>query len=182
MRYCDKVQIIQIYSTAVQHYTWPMDYLTPQTITTTVTEYICLMHISSGIQSFYHSQAKRIFMMCPYKKYQVQGLEVFDGVNLEYLVQCSSRFQSSNQTNNRVLVTLWCYISQQTSFSSNTAISCSSTTIATTKLLKLFFEWRKESYDQIQPTFKQAKKLKSREMKEGWMKNDEGWMIKDDDF
>ena len=38
----------------------------------------------------YHSQAKRIFMMCPYKKYQVQGLEVFDGVNLEYLVQCSS--------------------------------------------------------------------------------------------
>ena len=90
MRYCDKVQIIQIYSTAVQYYTWPMDYLTPQTITTTVTEYICLMHISSGIQSFYHSQGKRIFMMCPYKKYQVQGLEVFDGVNLEYLVQCSS--------------------------------------------------------------------------------------------
>ena len=29
---------------------------------------------------------------------------------------------------------------------------------------------------------KQAEKLKSREMKEGWMKNDEGWMMKDDDF
>ena len=25
-------------------------------------------------------------------------------------------------------------------------------------------------------TIKQAEKLKSREMKEGWMKNDEGWM------
>ena len=30
--------------------------------------------------------------------------------------------------------------------------------------------------------FKQAEKLKSREMKEGWMKNDEGWRMKDDDF
>ena len=35
---------------------------------------------------------------------------------------------------------------------------------------------------------KQAEKLKSREMKEGWMKDewrmmkDEGWMMKDDDF
>ena len=38
---------------------------------------------------------------------------------------------------------------------------------------------------------KQAEKLKSREMKEGWVKNvndewrimkDEGWMMKDDDF
>ena len=29
---------------------------------------------------------------------------------------------------------------------------------------------------------KQAEKLKSREMKEGRMKNDEGWMMKDDDF
>ena len=29
---------------------------------------------------------------------------------------------------------------------------------------------------------KQAEKLKSREMKEGWMKNEEGWMMKDDDF
>ena len=29
---------------------------------------------------------------------------------------------------------------------------------------------------------KQAEKLKSREMKEGWMKNVEGWMMKDDDF
>ena len=28
---------------------------------------------------------------------------------------------------------------------------------------------------------KQAEKLKSREIKEGWMKNDKGWM-KDDDF
>ena len=28
----------------------------------------------------------------------------------------------------------------------------------------------------------QAEKLKSREMKEGWMKNEEGWMMKDDDF
>ena len=38
------------------------------------------------------------------------------------------------------------------------------------------------------PALKQAEKLKSREMKEGWMKNDEGWMkyewrmMKDDDF
>ena len=36
--------------------------------------------------------------------------------------------------------------------------------------------------------YKQAEKLKSREMKEGWMKNewrmmkDKGWMMKDDDF
>ena len=29
-------------------------------------------------------------MMCPYKKYQVQGLEVFDGVNLEYLILMTS--------------------------------------------------------------------------------------------
>ena len=30
---------------------------------------------------------------------------------------------------------------------------------------------------------KQAEKLKSRELKEGWMKNDEGrWRMKDDDF
>ena len=36
-------------------------------------------------------------MMCPYKKYQVQGLEVFDGVNLEYLVQCSSSSEGFNQ-------------------------------------------------------------------------------------
>ena len=27
---------------------------------------------------------------------------------------------------------------------------------------------------------KQAEKLKSREMKEGWMKNDEGWMMKNE--
>ena len=27
---------------------------------------------------------------------------------------------------------------------------------------------------------KQAEKLKSREMKEGWMKNDEGWMKNDE--
>ena len=29
---------------------------------------------------------------------------------------------------------------------------------------------------------KQADRLKSYEMKEGWMKNDEGWMKNDDDF
>ena len=29
-------------------------------------------------------------------------------------------------------------------------------------------------------TKKQAEKLKSREMKEGWMKNDEGWMKNDE--
>ena len=31
-----------------------------------------------------------------------------------------------------------------------------------------------------QNAFKQAEKLKSREMKKGWMKNDEGWMKNDD--
>ena len=43
----------------------------------------------------------------------------------------------------------------------------------------------------LQKLSKQAEKLKSREMKEGWVKNvndewrimkDEGWMMKDDDF
>ena len=29
---------------------------------------------------------------------------------------------------------------------------------------------------------KQAEKLKSREMKEGWMKNDEGWMMRGNVF
>ena len=29
-------------------------------------------------------------------------------------------------------------------------------------------------------TWKQAEKLKSREMKEGWMKNDDGWMKNDE--
>ena len=29
---------------------------------------------------------------------------------------------------------------------------------------------------------KQAEKLKSCKMKEGWTKNDEGWRMKDDDF
>ena len=33
---------------------------------------------------------------------------------------------------------------------------------------------------QIQVTFKQAEKLKSRESKEGWMKNDKRWMKNDE--
>ena len=47
------------------------------------------------------------------------------------------------------------------------------------------FQTRKRLYNHkclLGKPSKQAEKLKSREMKEGWMKNDEGWKMKDDDF